>query len=209
MEDRVFAHVVTLGLALASLAGFSAYRLSPPTENTIQNSHRATSGSAQEIFPVLSDDQFSSFGELSLYKNLGRSIFDSLALAPMVVPAPADPAHVSNPLPQSRSRHVPKISNGLLNDAQIAGIKNRLNLSPQQAEYWPDVEAALRAVVQRHLQRRGTDQNGAWVMDVNSPDVQRLVHASAPLIRELREDQKRELRQLIRMIGLGTVASHI
>ena len=98
MEDRVFARFVTLGLAAASLAGFSAYRLSPPTENTIQNSHRATSGSAQETFPVLSDDQFSSFGELSLYKNLGRSIFDSLAHAPMVVPAPADPAHVSNPL---------------------------------------------------------------------------------------------------------------
>jgi hypothetical protein len=46
-------------------------------------------------------------------------------------------------------------------------------------------------------------------VDINSPDVQRLVQASAPLLRELREDQKRELRQLVRMIGLSTVASHI
>jgi hypothetical protein len=29
------------------------------------------------------------------------------------------------------------------------------------------------------------------------------------LIRELREDQKRELRQLVRMIGLGSVALQI
>jgi hypothetical protein len=96
-----------------------------------------------------------------------------------------------------------------LNDAQIASIKNRLKLSPKQAEYWPEVEAALRDVVQRQLQKRSTDQNSAWIMDVNSTDVQRLVQASAPLIRELREDQKRELRNLVRMIGLSTVASYI
>jgi hypothetical protein len=96
-----------------------------------------------------------------------------------------------------------------LNDAQIAGIKNRLKLSPKQAEYWPEVEAALRDVVQRQLQKRSTDQNSAWIMDVNSTDVQRLVQASAPLIRELREDQKRELRNLVRMIGLSTVTSYI
>jgi hypothetical protein len=33
--------------------------------------------------------------------------------------------------------------------------------------------------------------------------------SSTPLIREIREDQKREVRELVRMIGLGTVASHI
>ena len=126
----------------------------------------------------------------------------------MVIPAPAASAHVSIPLPLPRPQHLPKGANGLLNDAQIAGIKSRLKLSSAQAEYWPEVEAALRDVVQRHLQKRGTD-HGAGVVDINSPDVQRLVQASVPLLRELREDQKRELRQLVRMIGLGTVASHI
>jgi hypothetical protein len=54
------------------------------------------------------------------------------------------------------------------------------------------VEAALRDVAQRHEQ--GTQRNSAWVIDVNSPEVQRLVQVSVLLIRELREDQKRELR---------------
>jgi len=99
--------------------------------------------------------------------------------------------------------------NGLLNDAQITGIKSRLRLSSKQAEYWPKVEEALRDVARRHLQDHVTHQNGARIMEVNSPEVKRLVEASAPLIRELREDQKRELRELVRMIGLGTVASHI
>lgn len=36
MEDRVFVYVVTLGLAAASLAGFSAHLLSPLAEDTIQ-----------------------------------------------------------------------------------------------------------------------------------------------------------------------------
>jgi hypothetical protein len=209
MEDRVFVYIVTLALAAASLGGFSAYLLSPLAEDTIRESHRATSGSAQEVFPILSDDQFSSFNDLSSYTNLGRSIFDSLTLAPMVVPARVNPAHVSIPLPPRRPQHLPRVSNGLLNDAQIASIKNRLKLSPKQAEYWPEVEAALRDVVQLQLQKRSTDQNSAWIMDVNSTDVQRLVQASAPLIRELREDQKRELRNLVRMIGLSTVASYI
>ena len=71
------------------------------------------------------------------------------------------------------------------------------------------MEAALRDVAQRLGQGQGTQRNSAWVIDVNSPEVQRLVQVSLLLIRELREEQKRELRQLIRMIGLGSVALQI
>ena len=39
-----------------------------------------------------------------------------------------------------------EVLNGLLNDAQITGIKSRLRLSSKQAEYWPKVEEALRDV---------------------------------------------------------------
>ena len=60
-----------------------------------------------------------------------------------------------------------------------------------------------------HFQGHGPPPNNAPVTDVKSPEVQRLVQVSVPLIRELREEQKRELRQLARMIGLGKVASHI
>ena len=34
----------------------------------------------------------------------------------------------------------------LLSDVQIAGIKERLKLSPDQESYWPGVEKALRAI---------------------------------------------------------------
>jgi hypothetical protein len=43
----------------------------------------------------------------------------------------------------------------------------------------------------------------------NSPEVQRLIETATPLILQLREDQKREVRQLVRIIGLQTIASQI
>lgn len=72
------------------------------------------------------------------------------------------------------------------------------------------MEKALRDVAQRDLQGRGTHKHNApGTIETNSPEVQRLIAVSAHLIRQLREDQKREVRELMRMIGLGTVASHI
>ena len=100
-------------------------------------------------------------------------------------------------------------SNGLLNDVQIAGIENRLRLTRQQSEHWPAVAAALRNIASQHFQRRSTHKNGAPKIHVNSPEVQQLIEAALPLIQQLREDQKREIRQLVRMIGLGTIASLI
>jgi hypothetical protein len=104
----------------------------------------------------------------------------------------------------------PNVSgNGLLNDAQIAGIASRLRLTPQQAEHWPAVAAALRDVSDRYFQRRRTHQKAVPKIDVNSREVQRLIETAAPLIQQLREDQKREVRELVRIIGLSTVASRI
>ena len=219
MEDRVFACIVAFGLAAASSAGISAYLVRPLVDDPARRGPPATFGSAQQILPVLPDDQLASFRDFSSYNNLGPSIsiahaaipprgFDSVTDSSTVAPSPPDSARVSIPLPPRRPQHLARLSNGLLNDAQITGIKKRLKLSPEQAKYWPEVEEALRDVARR-LQGQGTHQNNAWVMDVNSPEVRRLVQVSVLLIRELREDQKRELRQLVRMIGLGTVALHI
>ena len=96
-----------------------------------------------------------------------------------------------------------------LNDGQIAGIEKRLRLTQQQAEHWPAVAAALRDIGRRYFQRRGQHQNAALKVDVNSPEVQRLIETATPLILQLREDQKREVRQLVRIIGLQTIASQI
>jgi hypothetical protein len=99
--------------------------------------------------------------------------------------------------------------NVLLNEAQIVGIESRLRLTPRQAEHWPAVAAALRDVGRRFFQRRHPNQKVAQKVDVNSPEVQRLIETATPLILQLSEDQKREVRQLVRIIGLHTVASQI
>ena len=102
-------------------------------------------------------------------------------------------------------------SYALLSDEQIASIKERLKLSPSQEHYWPAVENALRAVARKvHATRQG-DPNGAGapVIDPEAAEVQQLKSAAMPLLFQLREDQKREVRTLARLIGLEKVAAAI
>jgi hypothetical protein len=115
------------------------------------------------------------------------------------------------PLPPARPKlPPPPQQHGLLDDAQIAGIRSRLRLTSDQAEYWPAVEAALRDIARTQLRGHITPtRNGKATIDVNSPEVQKLIWAAMPLIMRLREDQKREVRKLARVIGLHTVASQI
>jgi len=96
-----------------------------------------------------------------------------------------------------------------LNDGQIAGIGKRLRLTEQQSKYWPAVVVALREIGRRYFQRRDKHQNAPLKVDVNSPEVQRLIETAMPLILQLSEGQKREVRQLVRIIGLQTIASQI
>ena len=98
----------------------------------------------------------------------------------------------------------------LLDDAQIASLRTRLKLSPTQDEFWPAVEVTLRDVIRQHARKgRKHNPNGAPQIDVNSAEVQQLISAAVPLIMRLSEEQKREVRQLARIIGLETVASRI
>ena len=53
----------------------------------------------------------------------------------------------------------------------------------------------------KEQQRKGENQA--------SPEVQQLIWASMPLLRQLSEDQKREVRRLVLVIGLEQVASQI
>jgi hypothetical protein len=98
----------------------------------------------------------------------------------------------------------------LLSDAQIAGIKERLRLSPSQEYYWPAVESALRAVARKlHATRQGEPNGPPVQIDPEAAEVQQLKSAAMPLLFQLREDQKREVRQLARLIGLEKVAAMI
>lgn len=118
-------------------------------------------------------------------------------------PAPPKPKLVSKPPTQK--------SYALLSDAQIAGIKERLKLSSSQESYWPAVESALRAVARKIHATRQADPNaaGAPLIDPDAEEVQQLKSAAIPLLFQLREDQKREVRQLARLIGLEKVAAQI
>ncbi|MGY3498698.1 MULTISPECIES: hypothetical protein [unclassified Bradyrhizobium] len=122
-------------------------------------------------------------------------------------PAPVAPAP---PKPKAAAKPAPQKSYALLSDAQIAGIKDRLKLSSSQEYYWPAVEAALRAVARKiHAKRQGDPASGSMPIDPDSEEVQQLKSAAMPLLFQLREDQKNEVRSLARLIGLERVAAMI
>jgi hypothetical protein len=125
----------------------------------------------------------------------------SVASAPALV-APPKPKPVAKPAAQKPY--------ALLSDAQIAGIKERLKLSSDQEYYWPAVESALRAVARKiHATRRGDPNANGVPIDPDAAEVQQLKSAAMPLLFQLREDQKQEVRTLARLIGLEKVAAQI
>jgi len=132
----------------------------------------------------------------------------SLSEAPAAaeVPAvevPAKPKVVAKPQPQKHYT--------LLSDAQISGIRDRLKLSSSQEYYWPSVETALRNVVRKISANRLSNPNAppSAQIDPNCDEVQQLKSAAMPLLFQLRDDQKEEVRKLARLIGLEKVAQQI
>jgi hypothetical protein len=144
------------------------------------------------------------------------------AVAEPVKPAaiePAKPAVVAAlppPKPAEKPKHLlpppppaPAAQSNVLDDSQISGLKGRLRLTSDQVEYWPAVEAALRDVVRTQLHAAKHSIGARMNIDVNSPEVQKLIWAAMPLLMRLREDQKNEVRKIARVIGLDQVASQI
>jgi hypothetical protein len=120
---------------------------------------------------------------------------------PLPVPAPARRASASNDRP-----------NTVLNDAQIASVKKRLNLTPDQERMWPAVEAALRNISYSKTAARTAAEirvQGKQVatIDPNSADVQNLKYAAFPLLMSFSEPQKEEVRSLTRLMGLEQLAA--
>ena len=123
---------------------------------------------------------------------------------------PAAPQAAKTEASKLAAKPAPQKSYTLLSDAQIAGIKQRLALSPDQESYWPAVESALRAVAHKIHASRQADPHATGVpIDPDSAEVQQLKSAAMPLLFQLREDQKREVRSLARLIGLEKVAAQI
>ena len=124
--------------------------------------------------------------------------------APMTaIPLPAEK-------PKAAAKPAVQKSYALLSDIQIAGIKERLKLSPAQEQHWPGVESALRAIARKiHATRQANPAATSAPIDPEWEEVQQLKSVAMPLLFQLREDQKREVRSLAHIIGLGSVASLI
>jgi hypothetical protein len=139
-----------------------------------------------------------------------RQAFASTTPANIEVPNVAAPAAMAPAKPKLAVKPPLQKPYALLSDEQIAGIRERLKLSSDQESYWPAVEDALRAVARKiHATRQADPHATGAPIDPDAAEVQQLKSAAMPLLFQLREDQKREVRTLARLIGLEKVASQI
>jgi hypothetical protein len=122
-------------------------------------------------------------------------------------PTEAEPSK-SKPAPQQAAAPAPKPkpprSNAVLNDAQIASVKRRLNLTPDQERYWPYIEAELRKM---EYAKKGAAGSRTASVDLSKVNVEGLKSAGYPLVMSFSDDQRRELRSLVHLLGLESVMS--
>jgi hypothetical protein len=124
--------------------------------------------------------------------------------------APARSLNADRPVPVAKPKVAvakpvplpPKPKVTVLSDAQIAALKARLRLSPDQEPYWPEIETSLRAVV-RQIDRANRRAHGAQApVDTSTPEVERLKSAAMPLLMQMRSDQKAEIVTLAHIMGM-------
>jgi hypothetical protein len=125
-----------------------------------------------------------------------------IALAPSHATAPKAP-------PAAAATHSSR-SGVLLNDAQIASIRERLHLTADQQRMWPAVEAALRNIAYaktRTAHRYSAPDTDVASLDADSAEVQGLKSAAIPLLMSFNDEQKNEVRSLAHVMGLDKLAS--
>jgi hypothetical protein len=117
--------------------------------------------------------------------------------------------HTESASAAAAQRRVANRPGYMLDDAQIASIKTRLHLTPDQEDMWPAVEAALRNMAYAHAQQaRGRNAPATTQAAAVDPDsVQGLKSAAVPLIMSFNAEQKEEVRNLVHVMGLDQLAS--
>jgi hypothetical protein len=143
--------------------------------------------------------------------------YRGLSTQPPALPTPRptpNAAQASQSVPAAKitnvvTRHPANERPGyMLNDAQIASIKQRLHLTPDQEQMWPAVEAALRNIAYSRAQQarlRGAAAAQTAAIDPNA--VQGLKSAAVPLILSFNSEQKEEVRNIVHVMGLDQLAS--
>jgi hypothetical protein len=102
-----------------------------------------------------------------------------------------------------------RLTNAVLNDAQIASLKQRLRSTARQERYWPEIEAALRAVVNQIYEANKKRPGATIPIDASTAEIERLKAAAMPLLMEMRADQKAEIVALARIIGMEKLAASL
>lgn len=125
--------------------------------------------------------------------------------APSTLPKPEERGDAAKPHPATAPRIVHR-SGYALDDAQLAAIKRRLHMTPDQERMWPAVAAALRNLaVEREREARRSGAPGT--IDPDSREVQDLKSAAIPLLMSFSDEQKDEVRSIARGMGLDQLAS--
>lgn len=210
------ACLIAAGAAVASILGrdnipftqFSEATPAGPVANTEAKTDKLAVTAAPASAPFKQDRAALPLGEPLRQAFASDSPLDPVQpdfTAPVAIP----PSVAPQKLKLAAKPPIQK-NYSLLSDAQIAGIKNRLKLTAAQETYWPNIETALRAVAKKiHDKRQANPAAGSPPIDPESAEVAQLKSAAMPLLLQLREDQKREVRSLARIIGLEAVASRI
>jgi hypothetical protein len=128
------------------------------------------------------------------------------AAAPNMIEAKAPPAAAAAPPKVAVASLAPKPpkpkrSNAVLNESQLASIKRRLNLTPEQERYWPAIEAELRKM--EYTKSQGGTRTAS--IDMSKVNVDGLKSAGFPLVMSFSDDQRRELKSLTHLLGLESV----
>jgi hypothetical protein len=186
----------------------------------------------QQVVPSHADGSAGVLGpaQLALFEpepmTAQPALLPAMAASPAAAPAAAEPADPPPPVPAPAAAapprpaqlagipkprpavaHAAERPGTMLNDAQIASIKQRLHLTPDQEEMWPAVESALRQIAfarAREAHRRGANPGA---IDPNSAEVQDLKSAAIPLLMSFSSEQKDEVRNLAHVMGLDQLAS--
>jgi hypothetical protein len=208
------ACVVAAGVAVSvilwrdSVPAAGSQVVSLPSKNPVSNRETKSDRLAVAAFAVAS---FEPPQTAALNEPLRQAFASSTSAdipAPLAKASPVLPVEPQKP--KLAAKPPVQKSYALLSDVQIAGIKERLKLSSDQEAYWPAVESALRAVARKIHATRQADPGAAGApIDPDAAEVQQLKSAAMPLLFQLREDQKREVRTLARLIGLEKVAAAI
>jgi hypothetical protein len=209
---------LVVGAAATSILGFTGVSVAPSEMvSAVAQSPVTNKESKKDRLAVVAAAALASYEPPQTVAALSEPLRQAYASAspdiemPKIIAAPeAVPAAPLLPKPKVAIKPALQKAYALLSDVQIAGIKERLKLSASQESYWPAVESALRAVARKIHATRQTDPNATGTpIDPEAEEVQQLKSAAMPLLFQLREDQKREVRALARLIGLEKVASMI